>query len=90
MNVTGAELKKIAYEKRITSWTAFECPTCDYPIKFKFNGEYPEVQHDPGCLCTEDVFRQRYESSSWEALADYINSILDIEILKKTKKFWNL
>lgn len=91
IQITGDELKKIAYQRRISSWTADTCATCDYPIKYKFNGSHPEVQHDPGCNCSDqETQRQRYMPSSWEALAIYINGITDIEHEKKVKQFWGL
>lgn len=90
MNITADELKKIAYERRITSWTANVCPSCDYPIKYKFNGTSPEVQCDPGCSCSEETSRIRYSPSSWEDLAIYINGITDLEHIKKIKEFWNI
>lgn len=91
IQITGAQLKQIAYQRRITSWTADRCPTCDYPIKFKFNGERPEVQHDPGCNCSDhETQREKYMPSSWDSLALYITGATEQEHVKNIKQFWGL
>lgn len=90
LNVTPEQLKVIAYERKITSWTAYTCATCDYPIKYRFSSEHPEVLHDPGCTCSDETTRNRYIPSSYEQLALYINSITDLELVKQTKEFWKI
>jgi len=90
LNVTGAQLKQLAYQRRITSWTADECSVCEYPVRYLFQNGDPEVQHDPGCKCTDEVLRQRYHRSTWDQVADYINNQTDLEKIKEIKKFWGL
>ena len=91
MKITGEQLKESAYRKRITSWSPFECSVCDYPIRYRFNATDPEVQHDPGCHCSDiETYREKFNRSSWEQLADYINSVTDIEIIKEIKTFWEI
>lgn len=90
LNVTGASLKETAKKYHITSWTPYTCSVCDYPVKYRFQGGYPEVVHDPGCHCTEEVFRQRFENSDWDQVADFINKQTDLELIKQIIKFWHL
>ena len=81
MEVTGKQLKEIAYIRRITSWTCDHCSVCDYPIKYVFQGSYPEVIFDPGCTCTIEVAKlDRYDHSSWDEVAALINKITDFGI----------
>lgn len=91
MNVTGEQLKKIAYERRITAWTADHCAVCDYPIKFLFNSEI-DVKHDPGCHCSDHETARaiRYQTSSWDLVALWISSKTDLELIKTIKEFWRL
>jgi hypothetical protein len=88
--VTENQLKEIAYQKRITSWTADECAVCEYPIKYVFDKD--GVRHDPGCHCSdfETVRAIRYQASSFKLLADWINNQTDVEKIKKIKEFWSL
>ncbi len=88
--VTEEQLKQIAYQKRITSWTADECPVCEYPIKYVFDKD--GVRHDPGCTCSDQETARaiRYQPSSFKLLADWINSQTDSEKIKKIKQFWSL
>ncbi len=89
MQVTETQLREIASRKRITSWTADNCPVCDYPIKFTFSPE--KVMHDPGCHCSAETFRgDSYIPYSWSLVADWINSKTDLELIKQIKQFWEL
>ena len=89
--ITGQQLKEIAYKRRITSWTADHCAVCDYPIKYIFQGSYPEVLVDLGCTCTIEVAKlNRYEHASWEELAAFINMQTDEDMVKRINKFWGL
>jgi len=91
MEVTGKQLKEIAYIRRITSWTCDHCSVCDYPIKYVFQGSYPEVIFDPGCTCTIEVAKlDRYDHSSWDEVAAFINMQSDSEKVKEIVKFWAL
>lgn len=90
LQVTPEQLKKLAYEHKITSWTCDSCAACDYPIRYRFQNGYPEVEFDPGCKCTDEVLRQRYQHSSWEEVAAFINMQSDLEKIKEIKKFWKL
>jgi hypothetical protein len=89
IKVTADELKQIAYSKRITSWTADRCADCDYPIKFIF-GE--TVTHDPGCHCSDKETHRpiRFQASSWQLVADWINMQTDGDKIKEIKQFWSL
>lgn len=90
MTVTKKQLKEIAYRKRITVWTADRCAVCDYPIKFVFTDE--GIKHDPGCHCSDlETFRAiRFQSSSWQLVADWINQQTDEDRVKEIKQFWGL
>lgn len=92
MQVTPEQLVKIAYERKLTSWTADRCADCDYPIKFIFNLLDGDVKFDPGCTCNdrETIRAIRFESSSWQLVTDYINNQLDLEHIKEIKKFWGI
>lgn len=92
LQVTPEQLQAIAYERRNTRWIAERCPTCDYAINYRFSGEDNNtVEHDPGCTCSDvETFRPRYFKSSWQDVADYINSQKDQEKIKDIKTFWNL
>lgn len=89
MIVTKEILKEIAYRKRITVWTADRCAVCDYPIKFVFA---ENVTHDPGCHCSDfETHRAiRFQPSSWQLVADWINQQTDEEKIKEIKQFWGL
>jgi hypothetical protein len=90
MTITASELIESAYQNKITSWTADHCATCDYPIKFLFIDAHT-VKHDPGCSCGEEILRHtRYESSSWQLVADWINQQTDEEKIKEIKTFWKI
>jgi len=88
LEVTAKQLRRIAYERKITRWTADHCPVCDYPYVYLFDSE--GVQHDPGCSCTDETARVRWNKSSWEEVADYINKQIDVEQIRLIKKFWYL
>lgn len=91
LQVTGSQLKAIAYQRRITSWTADSCPVCDYPIRYLFNSEN-DVRHDPGCSCSdmETARAIRFQASSWDLVAAWINQQTDLEKIKQIKTFWGL
>lgn len=90
IKITGEELKQIAYQRRIAAWTADHCPVCDYPMKYRFQRGYPEVEFDAGCTCTEEVHRQRYVNATWEEVAAFITMQTDKEKIEEIKKFWYL
>lgn len=89
--VTAELLKSIAYRRGITSWTADECPVCGYPIKYLFNNA-TDVRHDPGCTCSDQETARpiRFQASSWELVALWINQQTDLEKIKQIKNFWGL
>jgi len=91
MQITGDQLKQIAYQRKITVWTADRCSVCDYPIKFQFNSEI-DVKYDGGCSCSdiETARPIRFVNSSWQLLADWINQQTDLEKIKEIKQFWNI
>ncbi len=91
MNITGDQLKQIAYQRKITSWTADHCATCDYPIKFQFNSE-TDVKYDAGCTCSDQETARpvRYITSSWNLVALWINAQTDLDKINEIRKFWGI
>lgn len=90
IKVTAEQLCQIAYERRITQWTADACNICDYPIRFLFNNKV-DVRFDPGCNCSIETARPiRFQTSSWQLVADYINNQTDEEKIKQIKQFWKI
>lgn len=91
LSVTGKQLCEIAYRKKITRWIADKCPVCDYPIIYLFEDK-SHVKFDPGCNCSdlETARATRYQTSSWDLVALWVNSQTDLEKIRKIKEFWDL
>jgi hypothetical protein len=87
--ITGEQLRQKAIEHKITKWTIEECSVCEYPIHYIFDTE--NVSYDGGCNCSDfETYRPKYQRSSWNDVAIYINMQTDPNKIKKIKEFWRL
>lgn len=89
LNVTPELLIEKAKEHHITRWTCDRCSVCDYPMVYYFQSE-KEIYFDPGCHCTNETHRERFQKATWKEIAIFINMQSNEERIKEIKEFWKL